>query len=241
MGGPLRRAKGRRFARARARQLPACAAMPSRAYFRGHLARGGVSTLLLSGARFALPPQEPLPPQEEPLLPQEEPLLPQPRLLPLPAAGCAPAVSPCDNQPERVRPAGGAEKGAPYSQPLSARLLLCRTRLLRAAGARCPPLKWRYQGRSLAHRPSTSQPRPAARAGPARARYAREVTREKGTVLARNLIVHDAKLHPAPFGGCLCRRAHRAFAARASAAERKEPGRLQGDLHAVGAVRLCLR
>ena len=82
MGGPLRRAKGRRFARARARararQLPACAAMPSRAYFRGHLARGGVSTFLLSGARFALPPQE------EPLLPHDErPQSPQPRLLPL--------------------------------------------------------------------------------------------------------------------------------------------------------------
>ena len=84
MGGPLRRAKGRRFARARARHLPACAAMPSRAYFRGHLARGGVSTFLLSGARFALPPQEPLPPQEEPLLPHDErPQSPQPRLLPL--------------------------------------------------------------------------------------------------------------------------------------------------------------
>ena len=58
--------------------------MPSRAYFRGHLARGGVSTLRLSGARFALPPQEPLPPQEEPLLPHDErPQSPQPRLLPL--------------------------------------------------------------------------------------------------------------------------------------------------------------
>ena len=128
MGGPLRQAKGRRFARAHARQLPACAAMPSRAYFLGHLARGGASTFLLSGARFALPPQEePLAPQEEPLLPHdarpqslsffEERAAgsPQPRLLPLslprlkPAAGCAPAMSPCENQPQRVRPAGDAE------------------------------------------------------------------------------------------------------------------------------------